>query len=72
MPPHDVDALVASLEDLLATSIETLEAMGQAAYVRVLERHAIDTEAGKLARLFKAGPQAQQASVPLALTERAA
>lgn len=68
----DVDALVASLEDLLATSTETLEAMGQAAYVRVLERHAIDTEAGKLARLFKAGPQAQQASVPLALAERAA
>ena len=71
-PAGDVDALVAALEEMLATPTETLEAMGQAAYVRVLERHAIDTEAAKLARLFKAGPQAQQAGAPLALAERAA
>jgi len=68
----DVDALVVALEDMLATSTETLEAMGQAAHVRVLERHAIDTEAAKLARLFKAGPQAQEVSAPLNLAERAA
>lgn len=68
----DVDALVVALEDMLATSTETLEAMGQAAHARVLERHAIDTEAAKLARLFKAGPQAQEVSAPLSLAERAA
>lgn len=68
----DVDALVVALEDMLATSTETLEAMGQAAHKRVLERHAIDTEAAKLARLFKAGPQAQEVSAPLSLAERAA
>jgi len=71
----DVDALVAALEEMLATAPATLEAMGRAAQVRVLERHAIDTEAAKLARLFKAGPQAQQSALrePLAqATERAA
>lgn len=71
----DVDALVAALEEMLATAPATLEAMGRAAQVRVLERHAIDTEAAKLARLFKAGPQARQSTLrePLAqATERAA
>lgn len=53
----DVDALVAALEDMLATPPAVLEAMGQAAHVRVLERHAIDVEAAKLARLFRGGVQ---------------
>ncbi|MDB5754090.1 MAG: glycosyltransferase family protein [Massilia sp.] len=51
----DVDALVAALEEMLATPAAALEAMGEAAHARVLERHAIDVEAAKLARLFRAG-----------------
>jgi colanic acid/amylovoran biosynthesis glycosyltransferase len=64
----DVDALVAALEDLLQTAPAELAAMGEAARTRVLERHAIDIEAGKLARLFRAGPQerAADAQQPLA------
>jgi colanic acid/amylovoran biosynthesis glycosyltransferase len=53
----DVDALVAALEEMLATPAAVLEAMGQAAHARVLERHAIDIEAAKLARLFRASLQ---------------
>ena len=68
----DVDALVASLEEMLATPIDTLTAMGEAAYVRVLERHAIDTEAAKLARLFRAGPQERTAAASLRVAEGAA
>ncbi|UUZ49853.1 hypothetical protein LP420_06830 [Massilia sp. B-10] len=50
---------------MLATSIETLEAMGQAAYVRVLERHAIDTEAGQAGTPVQgraAGPAGERAA----------
>jgi len=68
-PAGDVDALVAALEDLLATAPNVLEAMGTAAHQRVLERHAIDTEAAKLGRLFRAGPQAHMASAPQALEQ---
>jgi len=46
-----------------------LEAMGTAAHQRVLERHAIDTEAAKLGRLFRAGPQAHMVSAPQALEQ---
>ncbi len=68
----DVDALVHSLEEMLATPLASLTAMGEAAYARVLERHAIDTEAAKLARLFRAGPQAQTAASALRVAEGAA
>jgi colanic acid/amylovoran biosynthesis glycosyltransferase len=68
----DVDALVVALEEMLATAPATLEAMGQAAQVRVLERHAIDIEAGKLGRLFHAGAQATSADAPQAFAESAA
>jgi colanic acid/amylovoran biosynthesis glycosyltransferase len=61
----DVDALVAALEEMLATPPAALEAMGQAAHARVLERHAIDVEAAKLARLFRTGPQPDPAPAPL-------
>jgi len=44
--------LVKVLEDFLRTPTEILEKMGQAAHQRVLERHSIDVEAAKLARLF--------------------
>ena len=51
-PAGDVDELVKVLEDFLRTPTEMLEKMGQAAHQRVLERHSIDVEAAKLARLF--------------------
>lgn len=69
----DVDALVAALEELLATGPAALAAMGQAAYARVLERHAIDVEAAKLARLFRHGMQPEPALGAAArVAERAA
>jgi len=51
-PAGDADELVKVLEDFLRTPTEMLEKMGQAAHQRVLERHSIDVEAAKLARLF--------------------
>ena len=53
-PAGAVDELAAALEDCLAQPAEVLQRMGEAAYQRVLERHDIDTEAAKLADLFKA------------------
>ncbi|BCM24249.1 colanic acid biosynthesis glycosyltransferase WcaL [Methyloradius palustris] len=55
-PAGDVDGLVTVLEDFLNTSKERLAAMGEAGYKRVLERHSVDVEAGKLAKYFKALP----------------
>ena len=51
-PAGDVEALVATLEEFLATPAELLEAMAEAGHQRVLERHSVDIEAGKLAQLF--------------------
>jgi colanic acid/amylovoran biosynthesis glycosyltransferase len=51
-PAGDVEALVAALEEFLATPAEMLEAMAEAGHQRVLERHSADIEAAKLARLF--------------------
>jgi colanic acid/amylovoran biosynthesis glycosyltransferase len=48
-----VDELAAALADCLAQPAEVLQRMGEAAYQRVLERHNIDTEAAKLAELFR-------------------
>ena len=67
----DVDALVAALEEMLATSPEKLAAMGEAAHLRAMERHAIDTEAAKLGRLIKSGPQAHAASAVQSLAPAA-
>ncbi|KAA0983553.1 glycosyltransferase [Pseudomonas sp. ANT_J28] len=53
-PAGAVDELAAALADCLAQPVEVLQRMGEAAYQRVLERHDIDTEAAKLAELFKA------------------
>jgi glycosyltransferase involved in cell wall biosynthesis len=47
-----VDELVKVLEDFLNTPTDVIEKMGQAAHERVLERHSIDVEAAKLAKLF--------------------
>lgn len=53
VPAGSVAELMAAMEDLLSKSTEQLTAMGDAAYARVTERHTIDTEAKKLAELFR-------------------
>jgi glycosyltransferase involved in cell wall biosynthesis len=53
-PAGTVSELAEAMTDCLAQPVEVLQRMGEAAYQRVLERHDIDTEAAKLAELFKA------------------
>ena len=60
-PAGDVAELAKVIEACLAASPAQLQAMGEAGYRRVLERHAIDTEAAKLSRLI--GQSAQEAAV---------
>jgi glycosyltransferase involved in cell wall biosynthesis len=52
-PAGDVEALVTTLKGFLATPIEVLKKMGDAGHQRVLERHSVDIEAEKLAKLFR-------------------
>jgi colanic acid/amylovoran biosynthesis glycosyltransferase len=52
-PAGSVDALTDALEDFLSRSADELRIMGDAAYLRVLERHAIDVEVKQLADLFR-------------------
>jgi len=54
VPSGDVAELAAALQDVLRRPAEELRVMGEAARRRALERHSIDTEAGKLATLFSA------------------
>ncbi|ONN65408.1 glycosyltransferase family 4 protein [Herbaspirillum sp. VT-16-41] len=51
-PAGDVERLVNSMQACLQASPEQLERMGEAAHVRAVARHSIDTEAAKLAALF--------------------
>jgi len=51
-PAGDVEELAKMLEVCLSASPEQLQTMGEAGYRRVLERHAIDTEAAKLSSLI--------------------
>ncbi|HEY8085481.1 MAG TPA: glycosyltransferase [Methylophilaceae bacterium] len=53
IPAGDVVELAKAMEQLLATPLSQLQEMGEAGYRRVTERHAIDTEAAKLAGLFR-------------------
>jgi glycosyltransferase involved in cell wall biosynthesis len=62
----DVDALAAVLEEFLAAPVQQLNAMGEAGHRRVLERHSVDIEAAKLARLFQAS--AADATAPSTFT----
>jgi colanic acid/amylovoran biosynthesis glycosyltransferase len=50
----DIDDLMRAMREALATPLANLEAMGDAAYKRVIERHNIDIEAAKLAEHIKA------------------
>jgi glycosyltransferase involved in cell wall biosynthesis len=53
VPAGSVDDLVAALDDCLSQPLAQLERFGAAAFERVTARHSIDTEAGKLAALFR-------------------
>jgi glycosyltransferase involved in cell wall biosynthesis len=53
IPAGDVAELAKAMELLLAAPLSQLQEMGEAGYRRVIERHAIDTEAAKLAGLFR-------------------
>lgn len=48
-----IDALTVAMEDCLTRPADELRKMGDAAYLRVLDRHSIDIEAAKLAELFR-------------------
>lgn len=53
-PAGSLDDLTSALEDCLSTSSEDLQRLGAAGYNRVIARHSIETEVGKLAQLFRA------------------
>jgi glycosyltransferase involved in cell wall biosynthesis len=53
-PAGSVENLAAAMEDCLARPVEQLQVLGATGFERVLERHSIDNEAGKLAELFRA------------------
>src|SRR5262249_45703309 len=52
-PAGSVDELARAMQECLTMPLEMLERIGAAAHDRVVSRHAIDTEAGKLAELFR-------------------
>jgi glycosyltransferase involved in cell wall biosynthesis len=52
-PAGSIEDLTAAMEDCLSRSAEDIQRMGEAGYGVVIERHSIDTEAAKLASLFR-------------------
>ena len=48
VPAGDVKALAAAMQTCLETSQEAIASMGETAHLRVLQRHDIDSEVGKL------------------------
>lgn len=64
-PAGDVDALAAALEECLTTPLNVLDDMGAAAHQRVLQRHTIDAEAGRLAALLAAPADSRADAAPL-------
>lgn len=53
-PAGSIADLAAAMENCLLKSPEELQKIGDAGHLRILERHSIDTEAAKLANLFRA------------------
>jgi colanic acid/amylovoran biosynthesis glycosyltransferase len=53
VPPADVEALAGAIRACLDAPVEVLARMGETARKRVLERHDVETEAGKLTALFE-------------------
>jgi colanic acid/amylovoran biosynthesis glycosyltransferase len=54
VPAGDLEGLAAAMEECLATAPEAITRMGESARQRVLQRHDVDKEAAKLARLIEA------------------
>jgi colanic acid/amylovoran biosynthesis glycosyltransferase len=54
IPAGSVEELTDAIQDCLSKPAEELQRLGEAGYARVLDRHCIDTEAAKLAALFRA------------------
>jgi colanic acid/amylovoran biosynthesis glycosyltransferase len=52
-PAGSVEELTDAMQDCLSKSAEELQRYGDAGYERVLGRHSVDTEAGKLTALFR-------------------
>jgi glycosyltransferase involved in cell wall biosynthesis len=52
-PSGSIDELTAAMEDCLSRSPAEIRRLGDAAHDRVIARHSIDIEAGKLAGLFR-------------------
>jgi colanic acid/amylovoran biosynthesis glycosyltransferase len=52
-PAGSVQSLCDAMEECLSLPVEDLQRMGDSAHRRVLARHSIDSEAGKLAALFR-------------------
>ena len=52
VPAGDVDSLCDAMMDCLGATPARIQAMGRAARAKALERHSVDTEAGKLKGLF--------------------
>jgi colanic acid/amylovoran biosynthesis glycosyltransferase len=53
IPAGSLDDLATAMEDCLSRPAEELRRIGEAGYNRVIARHAVDTEASKLAALFR-------------------
>ena len=53
VPAGDVEALARAMQTCLDAPVDTLRRMGEAAHKRVLARHNVDTQAAKLANLFR-------------------
>jgi glycosyltransferase involved in cell wall biosynthesis len=53
VPAGSLDDLTEAMEECLSSSDEEIQRMGSAGYERVIDRHSIDVEAGKLAALFR-------------------
>jgi colanic acid/amylovoran biosynthesis glycosyltransferase len=53
-PAGSLEELASAMQDCLSRPFEDLERLGDAGRRRVLTRHSVDTEAGKLAQLFRA------------------
>ena len=53
VPPGDVEALGGAMRACIDASVQTLARMGETARERVLERHDVEREVGKLTALFQ-------------------
>jgi colanic acid/amylovoran biosynthesis glycosyltransferase len=63
VPAGDVEALADAMQACLEAPVETLARMGAAAHERVRERHNVDMEAAKLAKLFQCSVESGGASM---------